>query len=128
MKLLLDTHVFLWLNLEPEKCSEPVLKLCGQPETVLLLSMVSVWEIQIKHQLGKLPLQVSLRQLLETNQAHYGLQILPIQPDHVYALSTLPDLHRDPFDRLLIAQAQTELLPVATVDRNIARYAVTTIW
>jgi PIN domain nuclease of toxin-antitoxin system len=128
MRLLLDTHVFLWLNLEPEKCSEPVLRLCRQPETDLLLSMVSLWEIQVKHQLGKLPLEVSLRQLLETNQTRYGLQLLPIQPDHVYALSTLPDYHRDPFDRLLIAQAQVESLPLVTVDRNIARYAITKIW
>jgi PIN domain nuclease of toxin-antitoxin system len=89
MRLLLDTHAFLWINLEPEKCSEPVLRLCRQPETDLLLSMVSVGEIQIKHQLGKLPLAVSLCQLLETNQADYGLQLLPIQPDQVYALVTV---------------------------------------
>lgn len=128
MRLLLDTHVFLWLNLEPEKCSEPVLRLCKKPETALLLSIASVWEIQIKHQLGKLPLDVPLRQLIEANQTRYALQILPMQPRHIYALEGLPEYHRDPFDRLLIAQAQTESLPLATLDRNIMRYAVETLW
>lgn len=128
MRLLLDTHVFLWLNLDPDKCSEKLLKLCRQPETALILSMASVWEIQIKHQLGKLPLDVPLRQLVETNQARYGLQLLAIQPRHVYALEALPDHHRDPFDRLLIAQAHSESLPMATADRNISRYAIETIW
>ncbi|MDD5297678.1 MAG: type II toxin-antitoxin system VapC family toxin [Rhodocyclaceae bacterium] len=128
MRLLLDSHVFLWLNLEPEKCSKRVLHLCQQPETTLLLSMVSVWEMQIKHQLGKLPLDVPLRQLVEANQATYGLQLLTIQSKHIFTLEALPDHHRDPFDRLLIAQAQSESLLLATADRNIQLYPVETIW
>lgn len=128
MRLLLDTHVFLWLNLEPEKCSERVLSQCRRPETGLWLSLASLWEIQIKHQLGKLPLSVPLRQLVEANQTGYGLQLLSIQPSHIYAVATLPNHHRDPFDRLLIAQSLTESLPLATADRNIPRYAIETIW
>ena len=79
MKLLLDAHVFLWLNLEPEKCTPKVLDLCQQPETVLLLSMASIWEIQIKHQLGKLPLTVALRTLIETSQAEYEYAREPVK-------------------------------------------------
>ena len=128
MKLLLDTHVFLWLNLEPEKCTPKVLDLCQQPETTLLLSMASIWEIQIKHQLGKLPLNIALRTLIESNQAEYGLQLLSIAPEHIYGLESLPDHHRDPFDRLLIAQANAEALPLVSADQQIARYPIETIW
>lgn len=128
MKLLLDTHAFLWLNLEPEKCSDLVLRYCRQPETRLILSMVSVWEIQIKHQLGKLPLAASLPELLKVNQTLYGLELIQIQAKHIFHLSSLPPHHRDPFDRLLVAQAQCEALPLVTSDQFIARYDVPTIW
>ena len=128
MKLLLDTHVFLWLNLEPEKCTPKVLDLCQQPETILLLSMASLWEIQIKHQLGKLPLDVALRTLIETSQAEYGLQFLSIAPEHIYGLESLPNHHRDPFDRLLVAQAKAEALPLVSADQHIARYPIEVVW
>lgn len=128
MKLLLDTHVFLWLNLEPEKCTLKVLELCQQPETILLLSMTSLWEIQIKHQLGKLPLNVALRTLIETSQTEYGLQFLSITSEHIYGLESLPNHHRDPFDRLLIAQAKAEALPLVSADQQIARYPIEIIW
>lgn len=128
MRLLLDAHVFLWLNLEPEKCTPKVLDLCQQPENVLLLSMASIWEIQIKHQLGKLPLNVALRTLIETSQAEYGLQFLNIAAEHIYGLESLPDHHRDPFDRLLIAQAKAEALPLVSADRQIARYPIEIVW
>lgn len=127
MKLLLDTQIFLWLNLEPEKCSSGLLDRCRKTETELILSVVSIWEIQIKHQLGKLPLDIPLSSIVEDCQREYGLQLLSIAPRHIYALSALPDHHRDPFDRILIAQAQIESILLATVDRIIPRYSVTTL-
>lgn len=128
MRLLLDTHVFLWLSLEPEKCPENVLGLCRNPETSLLLSVASVWEMQVKYQLGKLPLEVPLRELIVASQTDYGMQLLSIQASHIYALEDLPDHHRDPFDRILIAQALTEAIPLASADQNIARYPLEVVW
>ncbi|MBS4099219.1 MAG: type II toxin-antitoxin system VapC family toxin [Sulfuricella sp.] len=128
MRVLLDTHAFRWLNNEPEKCPGNVLDICQNPQTTLLLSLASVWEIQVKYQLGKLPLQVPVRELIETSQFEYGLQLLSIQPRHVYVLENLPDHHRDPFDRLLIAQALSEEIPLVTADRNISRYPLKVVW
>jgi PIN domain nuclease of toxin-antitoxin system len=127
MRLLLDTQIFLWLNLEPEKCSSGLLDICRKVETELVLSVASIWEIQIKHQLGKLPIDIPLSDIVEASQREYGMQLLNISPRHIYALSALPDHHRDPFDRLLIAQAQIESMPLATVDRIIPRYSITTL-
>ena len=119
MILLLDTHVFLWLNLEPEKCSTEFIRCFEDTENTLYLSYASIWEIQIKHQLNKLSLQVPLRDMVESNQAENNLQLLPIEPSHIYALAELPSHHRDPFDRLLIAQTMHESMTLVTIDHNI---------
>ncbi len=89
---------------------------------MLFLSLVSLWEIQIKSGLGKLPLALPLAEIIRDQQARHGLQILPITPTHVFALETLPPHHRDPFDRPLIAQAMTEGLPLASVDGLLSLY------
>ena len=126
MKVLLDTHVFLWWNTSSQKLSKRVMELFHDPETTLLLSHVSVWEIQIKSQLGKLALPVPLLTLIE--QQRNGIELLPITINHIVGIGSLPNLHGDPFDRLLIAQARTENASLITDDHWIRQYAVTTIW
>ena len=108
MKLLLDTHTLIWWTLTPERLSQLVLSLLGDSNNDLILSVVSVWEMQIKLQLGKLTLNMPLPNLIDSQQQTNGLQILSIELVHVLALQTLPNHHRDPFDRLLIAQATVE--------------------
>ena len=90
MKLLLDTHTFIWLDTAPEKLSPAALAACEDPDNELYFSVVSAWEIQIKAQLGRLALHASLEHLVEVQQTDNGLQILPVELRHVYALDTLP--------------------------------------
>lgn len=127
MKLLLDTHIFLWLNDTPEKLSDAVRQACEDMENSLYLSMASIWEIQIKQQLGKLQLGASWRQMVKIQQQDNGLLVLPIELAHIEALNELPAVHRDPFDRLLIAQAMREAMTIVTVDGYFADYPVSII-
>jgi PIN domain nuclease of toxin-antitoxin system len=127
MKILLDTHAFLWWDSEPEKLSERALELCQDPENLLLLSAASVWEMQIKIQLGKLKINLPVADLIH-QQEENGIGILPVHLSHVLALSDLPPLHRDPFDRLLVAQAIVEDAAFISADPLIAQYPVKAIW
>ncbi|MCI5150628.1 MAG: type II toxin-antitoxin system VapC family toxin [Candidatus Electrothrix sp. MAN1_4] len=127
MKLLLDTHIFLWLNSEPEKIPPAAYGACADPENQLYLSHVSPWEIQIKQQLGKLRLSATLPELIETQERMNDLNMLSIELPHIYALQQLPYHHNDPFDRLLIAQAQVESMVLVTVDHKISLYEVETL-
>lgn len=127
MKLLLDTHIFLWLNSDPEKLSETILKACSTSDNELYLSLVSPWEIQIKQQLGKLQLYNPLSDLIKTQIDQNGLIILPVKLEHIYALSNLPAIHKDPFDRLLIAQAKIESMVLVSEDKMIRNYQVETL-
>ncbi len=124
MKLLIDTHIFLWLNSEPEKLPLAAYNACCDPQNQLYLSHVSPWEIQIKQQLGKVQLRAALPELIETQIRENGLNMLPIELAHIYSLSQLPYHHNDPFDRLIIAQAKTESMVIVTVDRKISLYEV----
>jgi PIN domain nuclease of toxin-antitoxin system len=96
--------------------------------TEVLLSIVSVWEMQIKNQLGKLELDLPLNELIEQQCLENGLQILAIETPHIYALKDLPFHHNDPFDRLILAQAQLENLKLASADTIFDRYDVDLIW
>ncbi|MDP3876459.1 MAG: type II toxin-antitoxin system VapC family toxin [Methylobacter sp.] len=127
MNLLLDTHVFLWLNQQPEKLSTNVLELCEDNKNTLYLSHVSPWEIQIKSKLGKLNLQIPLQEMIATQQRDNDLKLLPITLQHIYALADLENHRQDPFDRLLIAQAIVESMPLITVDSKIMHYPIVTI-
>ena len=122
MNLLLDTHIFLWLNQEPEKINRQLLELCSDHQNHLFLSLVSLWEIQIKYQLGKLKLHRPILDLITEQQKSNQLQILPIRLEHILALSSLENHHHDPFDRLLIAQSQIEDMLLVTEDSKIKRY------
>ncbi|MGB3191443.1 MAG: type II toxin-antitoxin system VapC family toxin [Limnoraphis sp.] len=107
MKILLDTHAFIWWDSEPEQLSSESLALLLQPDTVRVVSVVSLWEIQIKSQLGKLTLSQPLEEIYKS-QTQNGISFLSVNPSHVFQLNSLPLHHKDPFDRLLIAQAITE--------------------
>ena len=128
MKLLLDTHVFLWWHGERTKLSPKVLALCEDVTNDMYLSIASVWEIQIKLQLGKLKLSNSLDQIVERERHENAIVLMPIDQMHIYGLTNLPAHHRDPFDRILIAQAQTEALTLLTQDALITQYPVSTLW
>jgi PIN domain nuclease of toxin-antitoxin system len=128
MNLLLDTHVFLWLNDTPEKLSPVALAACQDENNTLFLSLASAWEIQIKQQLGKLELSENLHTLVSTQQQQNGLQLLPIDLAHIEALSQLPTVHRDPFDRLLIAQSIQQHMQIVSADQVFTNYPVKLIW
>ena len=128
MKLLLDTHVFIWWSGEPDKLSEKALDACENRTNRLTLSIVSIWEMQIKMQLGKLKLKRSLKDLVEKQQDVNGLQILPVSPNHIFMLDNLPMHHSDPFDRLLISQAIEEKLFLVSKDEKFSDYAVKLFW
>ncbi len=128
MRLLLDTQAFIWASIEPNKLSSKAKRLITNPTNDILLSMASIWEMQIKIQLGKLDLKTPLSAAIEKQRQVNGIQILPIEMSHIFGLLGLPDYHKDPFDRLLIAQARFESIALVTIDSNIKQYSVTTIW
>ena len=128
MRLLIDTHTFIWMDSAPEKLPRQVTELLQNPKHNLLLSVVSVWEIQIKTQLGKLDLHSELAKLVQEQQKRNRLVILPITLAHVLALGKLPLHHKDPFDRLLIAQAINESATLLSRDKVFANYPVKLLW
>ena len=128
MRLLLDTHVFIWWDSEPAKLSPRVLALCQDRKNTLLLSVVSAWEIQVKIQLGKLKLYMPLSHLIEGQQETNALEVLPITLDHVLALEALPAHHKDPFDRLLLAQSTVEDVVLVSKDPVFTNYPVNVVW
>ncbi len=128
MRLLLDTHAFIWWDSEPARLSSRALALCRDSENTMLLSVASTWEMQIKIQLGKLRLGLPLAALIENQQRVNSLEILRIGLEHVLALDQLPSVHKDPFDRLLVAQARVEGASLVTNDPVMANYPVDVIW
>lgn len=127
MKLLLDTHVWLWLQTTPERIRPDTLARLGNSDNVLLLSAASAWEIAIKFALGKLPLPMPPAQYVPQRMEQSGTTGLSVQPVHALRVASLPDHHRDPFDRLLVAQAQIEGITLVTLDEQITRYEVPTL-
>jgi PIN domain nuclease of toxin-antitoxin system len=127
MKLLLDTHTFIWWANEPEKLSERALTACQDNSNTLILSVASVWEMEIKRQLGKLKIG-TIAGLINTQEKANGLKVLPIELIHVFYLSRLPLHHKDPFDRLLIAQANAEEATLISADPILISYDVTVLW
>jgi PIN domain nuclease of toxin-antitoxin system len=128
MKLLLDTHAFIWWYNDPDQLPEAVLLACQDTNNTIFLSVASAWEMQIKTQLGKLRLDKPLHEIIRRQRERNQLQVIPISLAVVLALDTLPLHHRDPFDRLLIAQAQLDQLWLVSSDREIEKYAVSIFW
>lgn len=128
MRLLLDTHVLLWWHNEPERLTETAYDAICDLDNEIFLSVVNGWEIQIKTQLGKLTLSKPLNVILQQEQAANDFRLLPVTMDHVYTLDHFPLHHRDPFDRLLVAQAHRESLTLVTHDPKLLAYAVPLLW
>lgn len=121
MRLLLDTHVALWALTDDPRLSQRARALIADPANDVLVSAASVWEIAIKHALGRGDMPISGDQALDWfRQA--GYQLLPIAPEHAAAVEHLPVHHRDPFDRMLVAQATAEPLRLLTHDPLVLRY------
>ncbi len=128
MRLLLDTHTFSWWSSHSSRLSDRALSLCTDPANTLLLSVASVWEMQIKQQVGKLHLSVPLADLIAGQRRSNNLQVLTVELSHVLALDTLPAHHKDPFDRLLIAQATVESVALVSHDAIFGQYPVDVQW
>lgn len=128
MRLLLDTHTFLWWVTDDARLSSQAHALMTNRDNELYFSAASGWEIAIKAQLGKLKLPDNAPQFVMTQLAINAIEILPVQLNHALHVYTLPMYHRDPFDRMLIAQSQLEELPIITADPQLSSYAVTIIW
>lgn len=127
MRLLLDSHAFLWWADTSERLSPLALAACESVENSLYLSLASLWELQLKINLEKLQLNGTLADII-SKQRGQGLQLLEIAPDHIYATAKLPMIHADPFDRLLVAQATIEGMTLVTADRKLMQYAVEVLW
>ncbi len=126
MRLLLDTHVFLWAAADPDRLGK-ARDLVADRGTTRVLSAASAWEIAIKHRLDKLPLPEPPADYVPMAMRRLVVEALPIGHGHALQVGTLPDHHRDPFDRLLVAQAQLEDLTILTADHTIGDYAVEAI-
>lgn len=124
MKLLLDTHAALWWLADDERISDEVARQLTDDTNQVLLSAVVVWEVAIKRSLGKLDAPPGLAPTL----LGAGAQPLPVTLDHAAAVETLPWHHRDPFDRLLVAQAQTDGLTIVSQDESLVPYGVSLVW
>ena len=127
MKLLLDTHVFLWSTSSPRKLSSAAAAALTHPSNERLLSVITPWEIVIKSQIRRLTLHQPIDPIIAAQLAN-GLSLLPVRYEHVIALRSLALIHRDPFDRMLAAQAIAEGAVLVTADRIFAKYPIQTLW
>jgi PIN domain nuclease of toxin-antitoxin system len=121
MKLLLDTHLLLWAAGEPQRLSKQARTLIDNPDNELLFSAASLWEVAIKRGLGREDFKVDAR-LLRRGLLDNGYSELPIISDHVVATESLPPIHKDPFDRVLVAQATVEGVTLLTIDSLVSQY------
>ncbi|OGQ00812.1 MAG: twitching motility protein PilT [Deltaproteobacteria bacterium RBG_19FT_COMBO_52_11] len=128
MKILLDTHAFLWWITDDQKLSSRAREVISDAENELFFSAASGWEISIKVQLGRLKLPEEPERFIPEQLRLNFIRSLPIQMRHALFVSTLPNHHRDPFDRMLVAQAQLEEMSILSADLQMSRYQVELIW
>lgn len=128
MKLLLDTHTFLWLIIDDPKLSTNVKSIFLDSDNDIYLSMSSVWEMAIKVSLGKLILSEPFEKIIPREIKTNGIYLLNIEFTHIAIIANLPFFHRDPFDRIIIAQSMVENFPVLSIDTHFDRYKIKRIW
>ena len=128
MNALLDTHTFLWWVMDAPQLSETAKTFIANPDNKLLFSVASAWEIIIKVNTGKLNIPEEVGTYITNRLTENRFEILEIELAHVLQVAKLPDLHRDPFDRIIIAQSQVMRIPILTIDRLIRQYDVDVIW
>lgn len=126
--MLVDTHALLWLIYEPQRLSQKAQALLTNDKTQPYLSVASLWEIAIKVTLKKLELGSSFAGFMSKYVQRSDLQLVAIEPSHVATYSELAFFHRDPFDRMIIAQALSEGFPVLSADPNFSKYPVEVLW
>jgi PIN domain nuclease of toxin-antitoxin system len=122
MRLLLDTHTLLWFVSADPQLSSAAHTMLADPQKRRVVSVVSLWEIAIKHSLGRLPLSLPLADFIAQHVTLSRVQLLPITVPHILKVAQLPHYHSDPFDRLLIAQALAENIPIVSVDGKFDQY------
>lgn len=127
-RLLLDTHAFLWLTSDPERLGPSALSALAEPTAELFLSTASVWEISIKVSIGKLELDDAIDRFLDEQLTAARIRVLDVRLAETKRVATLPMRHRDPFDRLLAAQALIEDVPIVSRDVCFDAYGVTRVW
>ncbi len=128
MRLLLDSNALIWATANPGRLSRRATQLIQDRENLISVSLVSLWEMTLKIAKGRLPEVGSSIQYMLDEIREQQFELLPLRPEHLLALGRLESHHRDPFDRLLIAQGIAEGLPVVTSDVNFRRYPVQTLW
>ena len=128
MRVLVDTHAFLWALLKDPRLSADAQQILTSESSELVFSLASLWEISIKMRLGRLRAIGSSVAYVRDEMTEYGMELLPIRFEHILRLETLPQHHGDPFDRLLIAQASTEGIPILTGDKRFSEYGVPLLW
>ncbi len=128
MNYILDTHAFLWWITDDPRLSAKASKIIADEVNTIWFSTVSSWEILIKHQLGKIRFDIEPEILLPAQIAQNSFDILNITLPHTLSITHLENHHRDPFDSLLIAQSRVEGYPILTMDENILKYSVQTVW
>jgi PIN domain nuclease of toxin-antitoxin system len=128
VRLLLDTHAFLWWITDDPHLSDRARALIGGGENEVFLSAASAWELAVKAALRRVELAQPLDRFVPDQLERNGFQALPVSVRHALALPALPPLHRDPFDRMLVAQALTEEMTLVSADREIWRYPVPVAW
>ncbi|GHT29764.1 twitching motility protein PilT [Planctomycetales bacterium] len=127
MKILLDSHTFLWHMFGDSRLPVTLQQRIRQPGNTIAVSIVSLWEIAIKIQIGKLELADTLENIiLDANNR--GLNVLMVRPEHILRMLNLPLFHRDPFDRMIITQGIVDDWTVASIDSNFPKYNVSLIW
>ncbi len=128
MRLLLDTHAFLWFVTNDPQLSETALEVIAEPTNSILLSPASYWEIAIKVSLGKYPLTVPFETFFQEGIEGSDVMIVPIEVRHAAVLSALPMHHKDPFDRMIVSQAIAERIPIVSVDSVLDAYGIQRLW
>ena len=128
MRVLLDTHAFLWWITDDASLSRRAREIIGDGNNVLFLSTASAWEIAIKVGLGRLMLPDRPERFIPEQLALNAIDSLPVHLSHALHVYDLPNLHRDPFDRMLVAQSQLEDLPLLSADPRLAQYAIDILW
>jgi PIN domain nuclease of toxin-antitoxin system len=128
MRILIDTHVFIWWTSDTKKLSQRVYNLLRDSTTEATLSIVSIWEMQIKSSLGKLEFRTELSELVKAEIDRNQIELLPLSLSHIYALNNLPHYHRDPFDRILIAQSIDTNLQIVSIDQKFDDYIDNRLW
>lgn len=127
MKLLLDTHAFIWFAEDDAQLDQSIKKIIENTENEIFLSIASIWEIAIKMHLKKLILNKSIEEVIDLVTTN-GFEFLPILPKHIITLTTLDFFHRDPFDRMIIAQGLSEKIQIVSKDEIFDKYGVKRIW